>query len=35
MQASLHMKYAMVIDENKCTDSYTSSDSIMQFYLKE
>ena len=35
MQASLHMKYAMVIDDNKCTDSYTSSGSTMQFYLKE
>ena len=38
MQALLHMKYAMAIDENKYTDSYTivySSDSTMQFYLKE
>ena len=38
MQASLHMKYAMAIDENKYTDSYAiiySSDSTMQFYLKE
>ena len=38
MRASLHMKYAMAIDENKYTDSYTivySSDSTMQLYLKE
>ena len=29
----MYMKCAMVIDDNKCTDNYTSSDGTMQFYL--